>query len=82
VAEMNPVDSESIEAVGFDAEMHELFIRFRKSGLTYVYYGVEELVFHELLRADSKGAFFNLRIKPNHEFAKLGRTYKQRIGLR
>lgn len=69
--EMQYVDSSNIEAVGYDPTSGELFVRFLKSGLTYVYYNVEEWVFQEFLQADSKGTFLNTRIKTGYECAKL-----------
>lgn len=69
--EMNYVDSSNIEAVGHDPHTLELHVRFVKSGETYVYYGVEEWVFQELMRADSKGIYLNANIKPHYQCAKL-----------
>jgi hypothetical protein len=74
VPEMIAVDSASIEAVAYDAESLQLFVRFRQSARTYVYYGVAEYVFQELMQAQSKGAYFNLRIRPSYRFAELGRS--------
>lgn len=69
--EMHYVDSTNIEAIGFDSSAQELHVRFLKSGLTYVYYGVEEWVFQELLRADSKGRYFASHIRDRYSSSKL-----------
>lgn len=60
---MRPVDSASIDAVGYDAAAQELHVRFLESGETYVYAAVPELVWRQLLHAESKGTFVNQRIR-------------------
>lgn len=62
--EMNFVSSSNIDAIGYDTETAELHVRFLKSGLTYKYPGVPQEVYEELMRADSKGSYFNRLIKP------------------
>jgi hypothetical protein len=70
--EMIFVDSTSIEAIGYVPDSHELYVKFLKSGETYVYYEVEEWEFEEFKQADSKGTYYNSKIKPNHpHYAKL-----------
>lgn len=69
--EMIYVDSTNIEAIGYDASTRELYVRFLKSGETYVYYDVEDWVFEEFKSADSKGIFLNTNIKGRHNYAKL-----------
>lgn len=58
-----PVESSSIESVGYDPGTRRLYVRFLQSGKAYVYYDVEEDVFEDLLAANSKGAFFNSEIR-------------------
>jgi len=69
--EMIFVDSSSVEAIGHDSGSLELHVRFLKSGETYVYYGVEEWRYQELMQSDSKGSYLNNNIKPNYQYAKL-----------
>jgi hypothetical protein len=69
--EMIYVDSTNIEAIGYDASTRELYVRFLKSGETYVYYDVEDWEFEEFKSADSKGTFLNTNIKGRHNYAKL-----------
>ena len=69
--EMHFVDSSNVEAIGYDPDAQELHVRFVKSGETYVYYGVEEWVFQELIQADSKGTYLNTNIKGNYQYGKL-----------
>lgn len=65
------VDSSNIEAIGYDSATRELHVRFSKSGETYVYYEVEEFVFEDFKRADSKGTFLNASIKDRYTCSKL-----------
>jgi len=64
--EMQMVDSSNIEAVGYDAENAEIYVRFL-SGSTYVYTGAEQAVFEGLLHADSIGSYFNREIKNTYD---------------
>jgi hypothetical protein len=68
---MRPVDSSSIDEVGYDAGKRELYVRFLESGDTYVYYGVEREVYDDLLAAPSKGAYLNRAIKGRYFYRKL-----------
>lgn len=65
------VDSKNIEAIGYDEDHMQLHVRFLKSGETYVYSNFEAWMFEEFKMSDSKGAFFNQRIKAKYEFSKL-----------
>ncbi|MCB1056219.1 MAG: KTSC domain-containing protein [Acidobacteria bacterium] len=69
--EMIYVDSSNIEAIGYDPDAQELYVRFLKSGDTYVYYNVEECVFGEIMQADSKGIYLAANIKGRYEYGKL-----------
>ena len=69
--EMHYVDSSNVEAIGYDPGTQELHVRFLGSGETYVYFGVEEWVFHELMHADSKGAYLNTSIKGRYDYGKV-----------
>lgn len=69
--EMHYIDSSNIEAVGYDSDSQELHVRFLQSGETYVYYNVDEWVFQDLMRADSKGAYLNTNIKDQYQYGKL-----------
>jgi hypothetical protein len=62
---MQPVQSSSVDAVGFDPARNELTIRF-VSGDSYVYGMVPSAVVDALLAADSIGRFVNERIKPRY----------------
>ena len=69
--EMHLVSSSNVEAVGYDTATRELHVRFLKSGLTYVYYDVDEYVFIELRNANSVGTYLNQNIIPRYQCGKL-----------
>lgn len=52
------VESSMMRSVGYDAKERILEIEFKKSGGIYHYYKVEEVVFKELLEAESLGRYF------------------------
>jgi hypothetical protein len=66
--EMYAVESAAIEAAGYDAEARELYLRFRESHETYVYWPVPPEVYGEFLVAESKGTYLNREIKPRFEY--------------
>ena len=69
--EMHFVDSSNIEAIGYEKDAQELHVRFLKSGETYVYFGVEEWVFQEIMQSDSKGIYLNTNVKSRYQCGKL-----------
>lgn len=56
-----PVESTSLESVGFDAATNQLEIEFRDGGVYR--YAVPRRIHQELMAADSLGAFFARRIR-------------------
>jgi lysyl-tRNA synthetase class 2 len=62
------VDSITLRAVGYDAERRLLQIQFHNRS-TYQYFEVPATVFEELIKAPSKGAYFNRSIRPRFDFA-------------
>ncbi|HEX9774116.1 MAG TPA: KTSC domain-containing protein [Actinomycetota bacterium] len=67
VPELVPVDSSSIEAIGYDAARRELHVRFLNGGV-YVYSAVSPETHRALMDAESKGRYLNLEIKPGHAY--------------
>jgi hypothetical protein len=64
---MEFVDSSNIEAIGYQPEQRELWVRFL-SGQTYVYADVSAITHEEIMRADSKGSYLNREVKPNYSY--------------
>lgn len=61
-----PIVSSVVKAAGYDPERHVLEVEF-PSGDVYRYVRVEPRVFHAFMTADSKGRFFNERIREAYE---------------
>ncbi len=59
--ELKLVDSDVLEAIGYDAAMQELEAVFT-SGKTYRYVGVPRSLYAELLAAESKGRFMHAKV--------------------
>ena len=62
MAEMIPVQSSNLAAVGYDEEARELLVQFR-SGKTYAYAGADKVLLDDLLAANSAGEYFMRNVK-------------------
>ena len=62
IPEMQAVNSSNVAAVGYDAENQMVYVEFL-SGATYVYKGVLEHEFENLLTASSVGSYLNRNYK-------------------
>lgn len=72
--ELEPVDSSCVEAASWEFQgsgTGDLQINFT-DGTSYVYHSVSALVYANLLRATSKGYFFNRNIRNNYSFTREG----------
>jgi len=61
MAELIPVESSMIQAVGYDAKTRTLEVLFN-SGRLYGYEGVPPEVYEELMASDSKGGYMRSEI--------------------
>lgn len=68
--ERERVDSSGISSVGYSKESAVLELEF-SSGKVYRYFAVPSSVHAELMKAESKGTFFNQRIKDVFPFARI-----------
>jgi len=66
---MESVDSGVIREIGYDKHNKELFITF-VNGSEYAYFGVSDYMYNRFLLAESKGTFFNKKIKNKYEYEK------------
>jgi lysyl-tRNA synthetase class 2 len=64
------VDSTAISDIDYDAERAKLLVRFT-SGERYVYVGVPPEVCRSFVEAESKGRFFQARIRDRYPFNRL-----------
>ena len=60
-----------MRSVGYESKSQILEIEFQ-SGEVYQYFDVPEMVHKELLRAESKGQYFNGEIREEYAFVRLG----------
>ncbi len=61
------VDSTTLRTVGYDAERRLLQVEFHNRSI-YQYFDVPAIVYEELMKAPSKGAYFNRSIRPRFDF--------------
>jgi hypothetical protein len=64
---LETVESDAIHAIGYDDEVRVLELIFNNGGI-YQYRGVPREVFEQLLRAESKGRFFQDNIRDEFEY--------------
>ena len=74
-----PVDSSSIDSIGYERNVLE--VGFRNGGV-YQYFDVAEEALVKLMRADSKGAFFNQSIRGRYPSKRLVTPRAHAGGLR
>jgi len=74
------VSSSAIDRIEYDPSRRLLSIWFRETGGPYAYYEVPPQVFDELLRADSKGAYFSDHIRDRYRFDPPRDAAGRRIG--
>lgn len=66
--EMQYVQSSGIEMIGYDVEVQQLHIQFKRTG-TYIYGNVPTFVWEQLCAAPSKGTFINTYVIPVYPVA-------------
>lgn len=69
---LTPVTSSQIAAIGHNSDTNTLRVQFTTKkpdakGSVYDYQNIDAEMFKAFLAAESKGKFFNTRIKPNRE---------------
>ena len=62
------VESSALAQVAYDEQRAILHVQFR-DGAVYQYLGVPLRIYQDLLRADSKGAYFNHHIRSRFPYA-------------
>jgi hypothetical protein len=69
-----PLESEMLASVAYDAEKQILYLRFRKTGDVYRYFEFRTAEYQAFLDAESRGRFFLAHIRgcfPYERLAKL-----------
>lgn len=69
--ERKRVSSSNLHSVGYEPTTETLEIKFHKSGV-YQYFNVPIGIYDRLMRASSKGAFFDEKIKERFRYKKVG----------
>lgn len=67
---MIPIDSSAIHSVDYDPRSRVLKVRFTSLAL-YEYFDVPDMVFRQLMAADSKGTYFAQNIRDKYEYRRL-----------
>ena len=67
-----PVRSTSIASIGYLPAERELEIKFRVSGDVYRYFDVPREEYAAFMAAESKGSYFNGRIKDMYAYQETG----------
>ena len=67
---MQKVESSFIDSIGYSDDDRILQIRFSTGGL-YNYYNVEPYIYTAIMKADSKGSYFNEYIKGVYAYEKI-----------
>jgi hypothetical protein len=65
------VTSSTIVSLGYNSDSHVLEIEF-PTGTVYDYYDVPTREYINLLKAESKGKYFNTYIKPLYDYKQVG----------
>jgi hypothetical protein len=68
-----PVDSTTMRSVGYQPRSRVLEIEF-DSGAVYQYLEVPVRIYEQLLRAESKGRYFNSEIREIYPYVQVSRT--------
>lgn len=69
--EMKPVSSSNIDSIGYDEQNREVYVRFLNGSL-YVYRGVPEFEFQNLLEAPSHGSYLHRNFKNVYPYERVG----------
>ncbi|AZI66922.1 KTSC domain-containing protein [Kaistella daneshvariae] len=69
--EMTPVSSSNIESIGYDKQNQELYIKFLNQTI-YVYKGVPQHEYQNLLEAPSQGSYLNRNFKNVYPYERIG----------
>lgn len=70
MAEMTPVKSSNVAAVGYDEDARALLVEFHSGG-TYAYDGADKTAYHDMLAASSPGQYFQRWVKNQYPTRKL-----------
>ncbi|SOD12264.1 KTSC domain-containing protein [Pedobacter xixiisoli] len=70
IPELIPVSSSNIESVGYDAENEFVFIKYTNQSI-YVYKGVSQVEYENLLYAPSVGSYMHRNFKNVYPYERI-----------
>lgn len=70
VPKMIPVSSSNIQSIGYDEHNQQVYIRFLNGSL-YIYKGVPQQEFHNLLEAPSHGSYLHRNFKNIYPYERI-----------
>jgi hypothetical protein len=68
-----PVNSSSIQHIGYDRDTQRLFLHYYEGAWLYEYFDVPHDMYLRLMNAVSIGRFVNYAIKPHYQYKKIQR---------
>ncbi|KAA6340498.1 hypothetical protein EZS27_011643 [termite gut metagenome] len=69
--EMKPVSSSNIGSIGYDEQNQIVYVRFLNDSI-YIYKGVPEFEFQNLLEAPSHGSYLHRNFKNVYPYERIG----------
>lgn len=70
IPEMKQVNSSNIDSIGYDESNQEVYVRFLNNSL-YVYKGVPEHEYQNLMMAPSHGSYLNRNFKNVYPYERI-----------
>jgi hypothetical protein len=70
-----PLESKMFTSVAYDADEQILYLRFRKTGDVYRYFGFPIAEYHVFLDAESRGRFFLAHIRDRFPFERMAKFH-------
>lgn len=70
IPELTPVSSSNIESIGYDVENESVFVKFNNQSI-YVYKGVSQMEYENLLYAPSVGSYIHRNFKNVYPYERL-----------
>lgn len=73
------VASTAIRSIGYDEDLRDLDVEFRRSGAVYRYFEVTGTINTRFMNAASKGRFFNRNVRNVYDYSRIvGAATRQR----
>jgi hypothetical protein len=70
-----PLESKMFTSVAYDPDQQILYLRFRKTGDVYRYFGLPATEYQAFLEADSRGRFFLAHIRDRFRFERMAKLH-------